>query len=442
MIPRDFPVSEAFPLICPVGPHQLTKTGSLITAIELGGSDPDAQTDQDAVTLSMLSRVIYGALPNNCSVSEYYIHGGSEEIRLRDREDPLSHKVSKAREAALNKRGLARSRLIHVIQMHDPNDWNGYLSTTLIKNLPMFFLSRESRQTVLSRLRRPNALILRERELEARAEALSRAADDAAAKWSLAMSARRLRRDEFWPLLRFFATFNPLFLDPAYKAPAPVDDCDVALASGDIVPVKLNHEDALRLNGAETRYCRIASIHKTPKNPIGLWSKGPDPIIGRPGNFILQNHYTPLSAIQQTFSFKAARTRVDRTRVDLFSLFVGDDFLDTKDERLAIRQKIEQLEQAEALDDTWATQFAQLVLFDESPLKLKQSVINFNNSLEAKGFSLVWEGVGLPMAFQSLQPGGEAKSIRQATVSSSRAAALSLVNRANNGCRLVEDLNG
>jgi chromosome condensin MukBEF complex kleisin-like MukF subunit len=89
------------------------------------GIDPDAMTKEEATSLAVMTANIYAAMPPWITVTQYYVHAESTRITLRDRPHSIvAHRLSKAREHALNGRGLATSRLIHMMTYRDPRGWN------------------------------------------------------------------------------------------------------------------------------------------------------------------------------------------------------------------------------------------------------------------------------------------------------------------------------
>ncbi|MCZ4328319.1 hypothetical protein, partial [Brachybacterium paraconglomeratum] len=72
------------------------------------------------------------------------------------------------------------------------------------------------------------------------------------------MDAKVLTEKEQWTFMKFLATQDPKYLAEKLQIPVQQDDCDLALSSGDISTVRLNYDDALRIEGPTTRYARIA----------------------------------------------------------------------------------------------------------------------------------------------------------------------------------------
>jgi type IV secretion system protein VirB4 len=441
----DRPADEAYSLVCPFDGLFLTATGGLLGMIDLQGVDPDSLTKDDALRLAQLTADIYGAVPPFVSVTQYYAHAEGARVTLRDRPgNPVANTLVKAREAALNARGLASSRLVHVFHYRDPLGWNDPFMTVMLRNLPLACFDRNAREVLKARFSAPHDLVLREQELRQRAQQLHRAMADVAQKWGKVMGAEVMAPAEAWRFAKYLATLDPLYLDTNRPIAVPPDDLDVASPNGDIEPVSVDYVDMLKIHGPVPRYARLAAVIKTHFNPVGLWSVGTDaPVRGR-GNFVHMTHFTPLSAFERSWTFRAARNRLERTRLDIKKILYGDqeEERDTSQDRLVIKRKREELEKAEAIEDRFGTFTSQVCLYDTSPVRLARQSEEMHTTLTARGMELVWESAGLPTAYKVLQPGGQAHSVRHAIVTESRAAAMSLVSKSATGPATVKDLDG
>jgi len=435
------PADEAFSVVCPFDGLFLTSTGGLLGGIELSGIDPDSLTRADATRLAVMTANILGALPPFVAVTQHYVHAEGTRITLRDRASPISHRLSKARETALNDRGLATARLVHLFHYTDPAGLNSGLSAALAR-LPMAAFDRAARQSILARLKAPSALLVREQELRQRAVQLKKVLEDAAAKWSLAMDARVMRPAECWRFIKFLANLDPGYLDCGRAIQVPPDDLALALANGDIQPVQIDWVDMLKINGPRPRYARFAAVTKTPANPIGLWSVGGEAMVRARGNFVVTAHFSPLTEFARSLKFRAARNNLERMRLDLKALFMADQIEDnaTEADSALIRKKRAELERAEAIEDRWGLFFASIAVFDTDPHRLIQSCDRLHTTLTSRGVELAWEVAGLPAAYRAMQAAGHVHSVRNATVTLSRCAAMALIAKSATGSPIVPDL--
>ncbi len=439
----EHPVDQAFSVLCPYEGFFLTKTGSLLGAIDLVGIDPDGETRDEATRAAIMAANIMTALPPTIDVTQYYIHMENHRVALRDRPgNPVNHRLSKDREAALNGRQLATTRLIHVFEIRDPTGLNPGSVTKLLSLLPQIPFDPHARALFLARLHAPTALLVREMDLEARARALRHVMDAVVAKWSMRMEASVLSSRETWRILKFLATCDERYLDVGTPIGVPTDDCDIALAAGDITPIAVDYTDMLRLEGAEPRYLRAASIVKTPHNPIGLWSHGPDAPLRRRGNYVAMTHFSPLSQFERSFTFRAAENRLTRIKLDFKKILMADqvEVKEAQHETIGIRKRREELERADSIEDRWGSAVSQVMLINKDPLALIEECRLMDASLTNKQAQIIWESVGLPGVYAGFQPGGQGRSLRKSIVTLSRAAAMGLTAKSSTGTRIVPDL--
>ena len=441
----DRAADEAFSVLCPFAGLFLTGTGALIGAVELSGVDPDGMTKADAARLVAMTANIVNTLPVNIALSQYYVHAEGTTVTFRPRpSNPIAERLTKARETAVNTRGLTATRLVHFLEYADPEGWNGGFLSSLLTNLPRVTYDHAARTRLKAMISAPGAMILREEELRERAELLKKAMADYAAKWSLTMDATVLSPTRTWRFMKFLATLDNRYLDDALPIQVPLDDCGLALPAGDIEPIQIRHVDMLKLTGPRPRYVRFAPIIRAPKDPIGSWSLSAEaPLLTR-GNYVLIAHFAPLSALQRGIKFRVARNRLERSRIDLGKMISGmsgknaDPAPETED--YGFRRKREELERAEDIEDRFAEYFSQLCIYDEDPEQLLRSCDRLNTAVTSRLFGLTWENAGLPAAYRSFQPGGAATSIRKAMVTTVRASALSLVTKSSTGRQIIPDL--
>jgi|HubBroStandDraft_1064217.scaffolds.fasta_scaffold00196_18 type IV secretion system protein VirB4 len=374
----DRAADEAFAVLCPFDGLFLTDSGSLIGAVELSGIDPDGMTRPDAARLVAMTANIANGLPADVAITQFYVHAEGTTVTFRDRPaNPIANRLIRAREAALSARGLTTTRLVHFLEYADPEGWNGGFLVSLLTNLPKAAYDHEARIRLEAMVSAPGALILREAELRDRAQLLKKALADYAAKWSLTMDAAVLSATRTWRFMTFLARLDNRYLDDAVPIQVPLDDCGLALPAGDIEPIQSGHVDMLKLTGPRPRYIRYAAIVRAPKDPIGSWSLGADaPLLAR-GNYVVETHFAPLSPLQRTFRFRAARNRLERSRIDLAKLVSGMTGSKAapaaETETFGFQRKRLELEQAEDDEDRYAELFSQLCVYDPDPEQLVRS---------------------------------------------------------------------
>lgn len=442
---KEQDITEAFPVFAPYGDRfAVTKRGTLLAGIAIGGADFDALTQGDLAHVALVAAQVAEHLPLGASVTQYYIHLDRVPVRIRDRTSPLSHSISKARETFLNDRGLARSFLYHVYEFADPAAATSSFWGDLQDNLAGGLFEVERRRKLLTRLQNPSATILSREGMAQLARNTVDALDTIAALWGKIGDAHIVDHAELWSLMRYLATFDPAHLtdEARSRLPMPDDDLDIRLPSGDIDLAEIRDRTYLKLHGDVTRYARIASITGAPAEPLGWLSSGADAPLRRKGDYILVHHFQPLSELAKAAKFTAARNAVERTRINLVAMLKGEETTIAEERRPKHKGKLAAIEAAETRKDRWGTAFSAIVIPHESPEVISGLVREFNGSFANRGFSLVWEGVGLPFAFRSIQPGGGGASKRRTTIASSRHGLLSLTLKTHLGQPAVVDLGG
>lgn len=436
------------PLICSVGNAILDANGSLIMALELPGIDPDSLLPEDLTRLSVIAASIYSTVPTNMTIQQYYVHAQNCGVSLRDRPNsPVNTQLSRARQDALNERGLAQSRLVHVLVYEDPEASKSGLITSLLRQGPFALFDSDAREQMKQQFSAIGQMLLREREISKRLRELERACEDARKKWDMAMgSARRMPLDQLWTFAKFLGTMNTRYLRFGQYLTTPEDDLDAVLMDGDVTTVSYHGAEMLMLHGLVPNYAVSMGLVKTPENPIGMWTRQKDHSpIAQEGNYIININFSPLSALKRYLMFQNARNSLDRQRVDIRQLFKGQPTTDAErqaSESYEIKEAQKQLEKASSLDERFGTISGQIVIFGDNPEAVIEDAEKMTTAMESTQARLVWEKTGLPNAFKSLQIGGYRNSDRTTVGTESRFGAVSLYAAPAIGTPEVEDLGG
>lgn len=422
----------------------LTKNGSLLGAIELSGRDPDGMAQIDHVGLMHITRVIYSKLPKNIAITQYYAHFEGATIELKRREHPISDLMSQQRAEFLNQRGLCNSRLVHYFEIQPPEDFNKLDLAGLFKHLAMAPINPSSRRAVKQVFSKDGALLFIGEQLDRQAWALKDALSVVCAKWSGVMSARALDIPEMWAHMRFLATFQPRRLDTAMSETPPTANWDQFLTSGDVQHMRVNRMDVLKVDDAEARYVKIGAVSRL-GSPVreGLWGNGEDTPVRLRGNYLLMHRFSPLSEFKRSMLFRGKQTELERGSIDPWAVLQGNErslYEKRATMKPSISQKIEELGEAEALDEVWGQGHCFIAAFHDDPQALRETVLSLDRTCSNAGLSVVWESVDLPYAYQTLQPAGQHKSMRDLVMNGTQSAAASLTYQSAIGQMRVEDL--
>jgi type IV secretion system protein VirB4 len=424
----------------------LTKTGSLIGAIELSGRDPDGMAPIDHQGLMQIARVIYGKLSRNISVTQYYAHFEGAQVSLKRRDHPISELMSRRRELYLNSRALCNSRLTHYFEIQPPENTSKLDIVGLLKHLVMSPASAASRRAVRQTLSKEGALLFIAEQLERQSWQLRDALSVLIAKWSGMMDARRLAIDEVWAHMRFLATLQPRRLETALLEKPPASNWDHFLTSGDVRHLRVNSMDVLKVDDTDHQYVKIAAVSRL-GNPVreGLWGHGEDSPVRLRGNYLLMQRFSPFNEFKRSMLFRNKQNELERSALNPWDVLQGRErslYEKQATMKPAIADKIQELGEAEALDETWGHGHAFVAAFHQEPARLRETVLSLDRACSNAGLSLVWEGVDLPYAYQTLQPGGQHKSMRDMVMNGSQSAAAALVYQSALGQPRVEDLGG
>jgi len=424
----------------------LTKTGSLIGAIELSGRDPDGMAEIDHQGLMHIARVIYGKLPREVSVTQYFAHFEGAKVSLARRKHPISDLLSQRRAQFLNGRELCNSRLVHYFEIAPPENTSKLDVAGLVKHLAMAPVSAASRRVVQQTVSKQGALLYIAEQLERQSWALKDAIAVLIAKWSGMMGVHQLGVDEMWAHMRFLATLQPRRLETALLETPPESNWDHFLTSGDVRHLRVNRMDVLKIDDAEHQYVKIGAVNRL-GNPVreGLWGQGDDSPSRLRGNYLLMHRFMPFTEFKRSMLFRAKQTELERSALSPWDVLQGRErslYEKQATMKPAIAEKIAELGEAEALDEIWGNGHSFVAAFHHDPARLRDTVLTLDRACSNAGLSLVWEGVDLPYAYQTMQPGGQHKSMRDIVMNGSQSAAAALVYQSALGQPLVEDLGG
>jgi type IV secretion system protein VirB4 len=432
----------------PYGDFVLTKKGSLIGAIELAGRSPDGLSQDDYLALSVIARNIYQAMPEDINITQYYAHFDNPEISLKERSNPVSNMLSKQRLEFLGHKNLTSSRIVHYFEVMPGEDLSKFSIITAVKHLALSATNAESREILKNMLSENRQLIFYLEDLERMHNHLKASLGDLISRWGALMNCRELTMQEIWSHCRFLSNLNPALLSTALEEPVPGERWDNFLTDGKRAPVTIEGMDALRLTGEINTYARILSITRFGGKEVtpGIWAAEKGSPAQQQGNYILMVRAKPISKFKKDLMFTGKANELERQQMNIFDMIKGDENKSAVEKKAgmkaAIREKLDELEAAEMIDDRWYNAHAMVIVFNDSAKRLKESSISMKRSLDKAGFSAVWETVDLPDAWRTFLPSGGDFSLRDAEFTSSQLGGASVLYRASEGQITVPDLQG
>ncbi len=444
---RPGPITDVHLELQPWGDFLLTKRGSLIGALEIGGRDPDGLTGADFRALSLMARNIYQRLPEDLSITQYYSHFDNARVCLAPRDNPVCHLLSERRAEFLNGKRLTSSRIVHYFEIEPAEELSRLKPLSLLKHLALAIRDPNSRQVLGNHFSSSRSIMCFREELERQSMDLGNALEEVAGKWGALMEARILPLQEIWAHMRFLSNLDPDLLETGLKEQVPVDRWDGHLSDGDRVPVSVAGMDCLKVQGTTNKYARLLTVTRfggqgtTP----GMWAAGETSPVRQAHNYILMMRFRPLTKIQRALMFQGKKNELERQNLNFLDMLKGDDKKSPVEKQFSMKssvaRKIAELDEAETLEDRWGMSHGFVVMFDENPKKLRKTCTDFKRSMNQTGFSTCWEGVDVPDAWRTFLPAGRVHSIRDNAFTSSQFGAASLVFKSSEGQHRVKDLD-
>lgn len=430
------------------GRFVLTKRGSLIGAVELGGRDPDGLTLEDFRSLSLIARNIYQHVPEEITLTQYYGHFDNARVAFASRKDAVCHLLSERRSAFLNNRNLTSSRIVHYFEILPNEDLSKLNFLAFFKHLALSFKSGQSREIIRNYFSADKAVLCLLEELQRQERELVEVMQSVVGKWESVMDAHIMSLQETWAHMRFLANLDPSLLRFSLEEEVPEEQWDFLLSDGDRSPVIVESMDALKFHGTENVYARIAAVTQFGSNEVsaGMWAATPTSPVRQAHNYILMMRFCPLSKLQRALMFQSKENELERRSVNLMDILRGHDDKSVVEKKASMRaviaQRARELEEAELVEDRWGMAHSFIVTFDTNPGTLHNTCAALKKSLNQTGFSVCWESADLPDAWKTFLPGGRNFSVRDVPFTSTQFGAASLVFKASEGKPRVADLGG
>ncbi|WP_417536643.1 VirB4 family type IV secretion system protein [Methylophaga sp.] len=431
------------------GGFVLTKKGSLLGAIELQGVDPDGLLPGDLEGLSVIARSFYQHLDPRVIVSQYFIHYDGAEIELADRDHPVSHLLSKRREAFINKKALSSARLVHFFEVMPSEKLSQLGGFDLIKQIVKAGWDKPSRDVVRRHFSSVESVTVRLQEANSQVNMLKQIMDDAVSRWEGIFNARQLNIDEIWSVSKFISNLETYYLD-SYHGAAPVSGWDVSLSDGDKKPLDNMEGTVYRFVGTKPQYVRILAVNnlKNEQGLSGLWaSAGSYSPVSQTGNFMICVRYQAYTRLEKQRLFSSKESDLNRRNYDLTGLISNrGGGLSEKDRRElmkpAVKKALDELGEAELAEGVWGKLQASVVVWSEDRKELRLQSEKMKRSLDRINIESCWEGVGQSRAVKAIQPAGHLASQRNIPANVSEFAAASLLFAPSRGQVVVPDLDG
>ena len=436
------PINSLFNVDGWVGDYFFTRDRRLIAVIELDGYDADSLGPDEHYKFARLADSIYSNLDLRITVTQYYINYTGAQVALKRRDNAFNDTLSQSRVTFLNQQNLTSGRLYQFIEIELNNDLNVGTTGALFRNLVGALTDPEARLRLKQKLKYRDAVLLSRSDLKSKQEALQDAVEAVLAGWSMLMEGRVLTRASVNGVLSYFATFDSSALNE--KKSIPMRDGGTYLAEGDISPVMLGNQAALKCDKAVPCYLRVCSVISLGKQPLpGFWFLGNSAVGNRVGNFIIMYRFTRMSKLEESMFFSSSEQDLARRNLNLVALATGKD-MDYQEKRARmsedVRQKLKELDQAKAETVSWSNTQCMILVHAETADKLRDEAKGVTASLVHSEVKHVWESVGLSDAYAAFLPSGRNAGVRTLKTNSRQNAVASLFYKPDEGPRQVEDL--
>lgn len=438
-------ISEVHNELAVYGDFVLTKKGSLIGAIELQGRDPGGLIAEDLQGLAYIGRALYEELDEGVIATQYYAHYDGATVALRDRDHTISHRLSKSRETFVNKQSLSSSSLVHYFEVLPDESLSQLDKGSLFMHLAKAIVSADSRDIVKRHFSNVESVVCYFEELERQTQVLTNILSDVQKRWDTTLSPRIMSKDEIWAHMKFVSNLEPYYLSDEYKAEAPEGSWDVALPDGDISLMTVRNMDTVKLHNTTPTYARFLTVNRFGANnvPWGFWADRKGAPVRLQGNYLLMTRMHGMSRLQASMMFGARERELNRRALDFRSLMKGETPTELERRELmkpAIKKALEDLGEAEMIDDGWANVHSYIVTWSDDAKTLSDMSVTLKRSADRASLNTCWENAGLSRAFKTLQPAGREHSLRDVVFTTTQYAASSLFYKPCDGQQAVPDL--
>ena len=214
------------------GDYIMTKRGSLIGALRLRGLDPDALNNNDLIGLTNIAQSFYQHLDSQITVTQYYVHYNGVEVAMASRDNPISHTLSKRRQAFINKQKLSSTDLVHFFEISPSQALSQLGGFDLFMHLSKAPFDAQSRDVVSRHYSKIKSIQFEIGEMKKQAGALTDYLDDVVSRWDGVFQPEKMPLNALWGFTKFLANLDPYYLSDAFQSKAPETAWDSTLPDG------------------------------------------------------------------------------------------------------------------------------------------------------------------------------------------------------------------
>lgn len=430
------PASDLFNIDTWVGDFYITRTRRLVGALELGGVDTSCFTFEDHLKLSRVVDVIFGNIGAEFTVTQYQINSKSGRVVLKDRDDPLQHRISKEREDLLAKTPFIETRIIHFIEIALDNSFNSLNPFTLLADLAGSVVSKQKRSALIRALSTRKQIEVARADLNDKIDLLNTCLRDVSLRWSLLGGANQIRRADMLQILSFLGSCRSATFANAGPEEEAVDQF---LGQGDIKPVSLSGVPVIKFLADTPTYARIGAITTFGKRAApGFWAQGSAGISLMGSQFVIMYRWKALSSVQTSMMFTLKRKELERKTINLANLIAGQGATSPAHLSKKLLDQFSELDEADAMRVSWSKAESYVLVYGGDIQSIKKVSADINTKLTGAGASVVWEDTNLMNAYRAFFPAGAGRGARKLITNSNQDAAFALCYKTSTGTPVVE----
>lgn len=466
----DAPINMSLYSAGPVDDYVLTYTGSLIGGLELSGIDPQSLGSVDYNRVTSVMRSIIQSLNLNIVVTQYYFHFDDlRSVKFRERNHPRNKVLSKRRADFINRtRRVGGARLFWLLEIPQEQSANKVASIAFLKLIFESIFSKDARERIKLMLDYKGSFLIEREELVSQIKLLTSEISKYGSRVeAMSRNYRFLSRGEIWRLFNAISNLNPGYFFKPRSEQIPTDAWDSQIPDGDCEAVQLGDLNVLKIDGPSPVYARVASVLSIGESavPEAVWARGGEGGEGSPtllpGNYLLVTRLRPMSRLARGAMLKGKENELFRSQVSLTRLLKGDTPSTEADRQMqaseSLKRQLTELEDASETPDRYWHYSGHVVIFESrratdglqqlregNPLsesaqlgiissRIDKTSRAMSTALDEAGIRVVWESAGLMDVWPTLQPGFPTVSTRTIQMTSSQAAASSLIYKPHLG---------
>ncbi len=419
-----------------------TYNGNAVGAIELVGCDPTGLTESSKKTISKLLGSIIRLLPIEAVVTQYYIHAENVKIKLKERDSERSEKLSKTRQAFLNKdRKLNSSRIVWFIEIKPSYELGKIFSASFLRNLFNSIFDKDALYKVKKTLSNFDGVLLDKEEFARQSDLLKDTLSTLKARLEFLSDGNEiLNHSDVFKLHKFLATFNYDYLTDNFNA-TPREEWDSYTVDSDKLEI-INYKgvDLLKINGVNPVYVRLASIIKIGDEytPLSAFATGDEKAVLAKGNYVIYGRYNPLTGFKRSMMLTNKSNELARSQISLKDLLT-DNAGEVQREKAVnnnsmLKQMQQELDNINFSEERLAICQYGVAVYNTDKDELLKTCQNLNRRLTIS-MQLVWESVDLINAYYMIQPCYAKNNYRSIPLNNMQYGAASLFYKSHTGVK-------